>query len=97
MEDADTARITFEVVNVRLVKRGVWLADVALDFDGVPLRLNGFRVVQETPSRKAVEIPAFVDRGAWRPAVELPEEMRQALAESIASAATSTPWVLGGS
>ncbi|RJF81887.1 hypothetical protein D3877_17475 [Azospirillum cavernae] len=85
MEDADTARITFEVVNVRLVKRGVWLADVALDFDGVPLRLNGFRVVQETPTRRSVELPAFVDRGAWRPAVELPEEMRRALADEIAA------------
>lgn len=85
---SETASITFEVVNIRRIKRGVWLADVVLDFDGVPLRLNGFRVVQETPTRKAVELPAFVDRGTWRPAMELPEEMRQALAAEIASACT---------
>lgn len=85
MSGDDTATITFEVVDVRPIRRGAWLVDVVLDIEGVPLRLNGFRVVQETPARRAVELPAFVDRGSWRPAVELPEEMQSALARVIAT------------
>lgn len=87
-DGASTAAITFEVVNVRPVKRGAWLADVVFDFDGVPLRLNGFRVVEQKGSR-VVELPAFVDRGNWRPAVELPEEMHRALAAAVVEAASS--------
>jgi stage V sporulation protein G len=83
---SDSASITFEVSNVRHVRKGEWLADVALDFDGVPLVMNGFRIFRHSATGLTVEMPAYLERGRWVPAVVLPEEMRKALAVEIIAA-----------
>lgn len=87
---SDTVPVTFEVVNVRRIKRGVWLADVELSIDGVQLTLQGFRAVQETPTRKAIELPGYVDRGAWRPAIVLPKEIAEPLGRAIVAEIANT-------
>jgi hypothetical protein len=75
----EKARETFRAINLRRIERGAWL-------NGAPLLLNGFRVVQETPAAKAVDLPAFVNLPARRLTVELREEMLRALATEVAAA-----------
>jgi hypothetical protein len=83
---SETACITFEVTNIRPVRKGEWLADVTLDVDGVPLILNGFRVRQSSATQKSVHVPAYLERGRWEPAVVLPDELSKALADEIIAA-----------
>lgn len=83
----------FSVISVQRIAAGdvVALADVALDLDGIEMKLHGLQVVR-VPLGLVARMPRYrAPNGRWVPAVELPEELAQAIgAEVLATIADGT-------
>ena len=87
--------VTFQIEHVERVKnagRLYALARVALDVDGIEMRLQGVRVVRQPTGLLAVEAPQFRQPGGeWVPAVTLPPELKQAIAQDILDIVDTLP------
>jgi stage V sporulation protein G len=93
MTDAsrETALVTVTVLDVQAVPKGqiIALATVEIELDGVAFTVNGLQVVRtRDPSsgREAtgVALPRYrAPDGQWRPAVDLPEELREPITTAI--------------
>ena len=93
MTDAsrETALVTVTVLDVQAVQKGqiIALAVVEIELDGVAFAVNGLQVVRtRDPSngREAtgVALPRYrAPDGQWRPAVDLPDELREPITTAI--------------
>lgn len=83
----DTTTVSFQVVGVEPVRgkgRLVGLAVVELVFDGVPLTLQGVRVVEQPGGGLKCDPPTFRHpNGQWFPAIVLPTELGKAIADEV--------------
>jgi stage V sporulation protein G len=84
----DTATVKLTVLGIEHVAaagRLVALAAVALEIAGIEVVLLGVRIVRERGGRLGVEAPVFRHRGEAHAAVDLPDELRAAIAEAVLS------------
>ena len=84
--ESDVVSVSFEVNEVELVNAGRLhaLATVTITVEGVELRLQGVRVMRLPTGMLAVEAPRFRrPAGEWVPAVQLPAELKDAIAKEI--------------
>jgi hypothetical protein len=82
----DTTQITFTVSNARSVasKTIFALVDVEVQIAGIAFGIIGVQARSETDGQTSVRLPTFKDSGGtWRPAIRLPDEVRQPLAEAV--------------
>ena len=86
-EDAsESISVGFEIHAVERVNAGklVALAEVGITVEGVEFRIQGVRVMRLPTGLLAVEAPRFRRPGGeWVPAVTLPRELKQAIADEI--------------
>ncbi|NBC34753.1 MAG: hypothetical protein GVY13_18935 [Alphaproteobacteria bacterium] len=85
---SESISVGFEVHAVERVNAGklVALAEVGITVEGVEFRIQGVRVMRLPTGLLAVEAPRFRRPGGeWVPAVTLPEELKQAIADEILS------------
>jgi stage V sporulation protein G len=86
----DTSLVEVSVGDIRVIRQGrvVALASAELT-DGVSFALHGMQVIRTrdaTTGKDAlgVDLPRYRDpTGAWRPALELPEELRKPLGDAV--------------
>ncbi|EPY00604.1 hypothetical protein [Magnetospirillum fulvum] len=85
----DTLPVSVEVLGIERVNRGALaaLAVVEIVFDGVPVRLQGVQLRRKPGGGLTVEAPCFrAGDGRWLPAVVLPPEIGQAIADAAGNA-----------
>ena len=88
----DTASITVEVIALRPVRTGriIAFADVWIALDGVEFVIHGVQVSRATEhGREAtkVTLPTYRDEaGRWTPAISLPDEVREPMAQVVLDA-----------
>ena len=83
---AESISVGFEIHAVERVNAGklVALAEVGITVEGVEFRIQGVRVMRLPTGLLAVEAPRFRRPGGeWVPAVTLPNELKQAIADEI--------------
>lgn len=88
---SETALVTVTVLNVQAVQKGqiMALAAVEIELDGVVFTVNGLQVIrtrEPASSREAtgVALPRYrAPDGQWRPAVDLPGELREPVTMAI--------------
>ena len=85
--EQETTSVTFEIEAVHPVKSGkLWLVDVSIDLDGIPLRLLGCRLERVKPKELSFMPPASrLPSGEWRVAVEMPRELQDAIGAEAAA------------
>lgn len=86
---ANTLPVQVEVLGVEIVNKGglLALANVRISFDGVEIELQGVQVRRHPGERVTVDSPCFRGGdGRWMPAVVLPPELGQAVAEAVGAA-----------
>ncbi len=84
-DDADTERVTFTIANLRTInsKRLYALVDVELQVAGLSFRIIGVQI-QRGSGGLSVHLPTHRDfNGAWKPVVEMPEELRGPLSDAV--------------
>ncbi len=84
--DSDSVEVSFEVVRVERVDSGrlCALATVVVTVNDVEMAIQGVRVMRQPTGMLAVEAPRFRRPGGeWVPAVMLPPELKQAIADEI--------------
>jgi DNA-binding cell septation regulator SpoVG len=84
-DDAETERVTFTIANLRTVnsKRLCALVDVELRVAGLSFWIIGVQV-QRGSGGLSVHLPTHRDaNGAWKPVVEMPEELRGPLSDAV--------------
>ncbi len=84
-DDADTDRVTFTIANLRTVnsKRLYALVDVEIGVAGLSFRIIGVQI-QRGIDGLSVHLPILRDvNGAWKPVVEMPEELRGPLSDAV--------------
>jgi stage V sporulation protein G len=87
----DTSLVEVTVGDIRVIRQGrvVALASAELTVDGVSFALHGMQVIRTrdaTTGKDAlgVDLPRYRDpTGAWRPALELPDELRKPLGDAV--------------
>ena len=87
----DTALVEVTIGDIRVIRQGrvVALASAELTVDGVSFALHGMQVIRTrdaTTGKDAlgVDLPRYRDpTGAWRPALELPDELRKPLGDAV--------------
>lgn len=87
----DTLPVSVEVLGVETVNKGglLALAVVEIAFDGVPVRIQGVQVRRRADGQITVDSPCFrAGDGRWLPAVVLPPELGQAVAEMVVGTLT---------
>jgi stage V sporulation protein G len=101
---AETALVTVTVLDVQAVPKGqiIALAAVEIELDGVAFTINGLQVVrtrEASSGREAtgVALPRYrAPDGQWRPAVDLPDELREpittAILEHCCDRGITRPW-----
>jgi DNA-binding cell septation regulator SpoVG len=85
VDDAETERVTFTIANLRTInsKRLYALIDVELQIAGLSFRIIGVQV-QRGSGGLSVHLPTHRDiNGAWKPVVEMPEELRGPLSDAV--------------
>jgi DNA-binding cell septation regulator SpoVG len=83
--DTETERVTFTIANLRTInsKRLYALIDVELQIAGLSFRIIGVQV-QRGSGGLSVHLPTHRDiNGAWKPVVEMPEELRGPLSDAV--------------
>jgi DNA-binding cell septation regulator SpoVG len=83
--DTETERVTFTIANLRTInsKRLYALVDVELQIAGLSFRIIGVQV-QRGSGGLSVHLPTHRDiNGAWKPVVEMPEELRGPLSDAV--------------
>lgn len=83
---SESISVAFEIHAVERVNAGklVALAEVGITVEGVEFRVQGVRVMRLPTGLLAVEAPRFRRPGGeWVPAVTLPAELKQAIADEI--------------
>jgi stage V sporulation protein G len=76
-------QITFQLFNLRaLTSKTVYaLLDAELDCDGIVIRIFGLQARHVPGGGTSIHLPCFRDAdGVWRAAVDLPDELKDALA-----------------
>jgi DNA-binding cell septation regulator SpoVG len=84
-DDADTERVTFTIANLRSInsKRLYALVDVEIRVAGLSFRIIGVQIQRGTGGL-SVHLPTHRDvNGAWKPVVEMPEELRGPLSDAV--------------
>jgi DNA-binding cell septation regulator SpoVG len=84
-DDADTERVTFTITNLRTInsKRLYALVDVEIRVAGLSFRIIGVQI-QRGSGGLSVHLPTHRDvNGAWKPVVEMPEELRLPLSDAV--------------
>jgi DNA-binding cell septation regulator SpoVG len=84
-DDADTERVTFTIANLRSInsKRLYALVDVEIRVAGLSFRIIGVQIQRGTGGL-SVHLPTHRDvNGAWKPVVEMPEELREPLSDAV--------------
>jgi DNA-binding cell septation regulator SpoVG len=84
-DDADTERVTFTIANLRSInsKRLYALVDVEIRVAGLSFRIIGVQI-QRGSGGLSVHLPTHRDvNGAWKPVVEMPEELRGPLSDAV--------------
>ena len=84
-DDADTERVTFTIANLRAInsKRLYALVDVEIRVAGLSFRIIGVQI-QRGIGGLSVHLPTHRDvNGAWKPVVEMPEELRLPLSDAV--------------
>lgn len=84
-DDADTERVTFTIANLRTInsKRLYALVDVEIRVAGLSFRIIGVQI-QRGSGGLSVHLPTHRDvNGAWKPVVEMPEELRGPLSDAV--------------
>jgi DNA-binding cell septation regulator SpoVG len=84
-DDADTERVTFTIANLRTInsKRLYALVDVEIRVAGLSFRIIGVQI-QRGSGGLSVHLPTHRDvNGAWKPVVEMPEELREPLSDAV--------------
>lgn len=87
----ETALVRCTVREIHPVSAGrlLALATVEVEIEGVVLVVEGVQVLRfpatrDEPERTGVDLPRYRDRhGVWRPALKVPEEIRQPLGDAI--------------
>ncbi len=86
MLDSDSVEVSFQVVSVERVDTGrlFALATVVITVNDVEMAIQGVRVMRQPTGMLAVEAPRFRRPGGeWVPAVMLPPELKQAIADEV--------------
>lgn len=86
MDSTDTVTVAFRVIRVERVAAGrlFALATVLITVNDVEMTIQGVRVVRQPTGLLAVEAPQFRGPGGeWTPAVTLPVQLKQAIADEI--------------
>ena len=84
--ETDSVEVSFEVIRVERVETGrlFALATVVITVNDVEMAIQGVRVMRQPTGLLAVEAPRFRRPGGeWVPAVMLPPELKQAIADEI--------------
>ena len=84
--ESASVEVSFEVVRVEPVDAGrlCALATVVVTVNDVEMAIQGVRVMRQPTGMLAVEAPRFRRPGGeWVPAVMLPPELKQAIADEI--------------
>ena len=84
--DSTSVEVSFQVVRVERVDAGrlCALATVIIAVNEVEMAIQGVRVMRQPTGLLAVEAPRFRRPGGeWVPAVMLPPELKQAIADDI--------------
>ncbi len=74
------------VFNLRTVRTKTVYAfvDAEMEVDGVRFRISGIQARHVTAAGTSVHLPCYRDiDGTWRAAIDLPDEVRDALASSV--------------
>lgn len=88
----DTTLVEVTVGDIRVIRQGkvLALASAELMVDGVSFALHGMQVIwarDATTGEEAlgVGLPRYRDptTGSWRPALELPDELRKPLGDAV--------------
>jgi hypothetical protein len=96
-DDADTERVTFTIANLRSInsKRLYALVDVEIRVAGLSFRIIGVQV-QRVGGALSVHLPTLRDvNGAWKPVVEMPEELRRPLSDAVMEFLADKAWRSG--
>lgn len=83
---SDSVEVSYRVVRVERVDTGrlFALAAVVITVNGVEMTIQGVRVMRQPTGLLMVEAPKFRRPGGeWVPAVMLPPELKQAIADEI--------------
>jgi hypothetical protein len=83
--EAETERVTFTIENLRTVnsKRLYALVDVEVQVAGLSFKIIGVQVRRGSDGLSAC-LPTHRDvNGAWRPVVEMPEELLRPLGNAV--------------
>jgi len=78
--------VTFSIFNLRTVQTKTVYAflDAEMAVDGVRFRVSGIQARHAAGGGTSVHLPCYRDTdGVWRAAVDLPDEVRDALASSV--------------
>lgn len=81
-----TLPVTVEVLGVEVVNKGGLLAlsNVRVSFDGVEIEIQGVQVRRHPDGRVTVDAPCYrCGDSRWLPAVVLPPELGQAVADAV--------------
>jgi hypothetical protein len=84
-DDTETERVTFTIANLRSInsKRLYALVDVEIRVAGLSFRIIGVQIQRGTGGL-SVHLPTHRDvNGAWKPVVEMPEELRGPLSDVV--------------
>lgn len=82
----ETVPITITVSNARPVtsKALFALVDVEVRIAGVAFHILGIQARREPDAMTSIRLPTFKDAsGTWRPAIQLPNELREPLADAV--------------
>ncbi len=84
--ETETVSVSFVVTNARSVdsKALFALVDVEMQITGVSFSIFGLQARRESDGKTSVRLPTFKDAdGTWRPAIQVPDEVRGPLAEAV--------------
>ena len=86
----DTQSVAVRVLRVTPLtgERVFALASVELEWSGLAIRIHGIRIssvaIAGGQSATKVELPTYRDAsGAWRTAIDLPDELREPIADAV--------------
>ena len=84
-DDADTERVTFTIANLRTInsKRLYALVDVEIRVAGRSFRIIGVQIRRGSGGLSVHPPPHRDVNGAWKPVVEMPEELREPLSDAV--------------
>jgi hypothetical protein len=89
-DDLGSSLVSITVLSVTPARTGRLFALVAvdIDIDGVRIEVHGIRAVRvDDPAGARIELPTFRDAaGVLRPAIVLPEEVRNPIADAVLDA-----------